>query len=249
MAAPLLLVTNDDGVRSEGIRALADGLEGLGRVVVIAPDREQSATSHSITLDRPVRVNHLSEGWLSVEGTPTDCVLLAANSLLGEKPALVVSGINHGPNLGDDVTYSGTVAAAMEGHLLDIPSIAVSLSTGSSPLHFATAARFARRIAAKLLDEGSPNGALLNVNIPNLAEEAIRGIRITRLGKRLYVDSVIEKTDPRGKPYFWIGGSPSWESGKNTDHAAVLEGFVSVTPLHLDLTDYKAVVEMENWTL
>jgi 5'-nucleotidase len=246
---PLILVSNDDGIQSEGIRFLAEAMAGLGHVQIVAPDREQSATSHSITLDRPLRVTRLDDGRISVEGTPTDCVLLATNSLLGRRPDLVVSGINHGPNLGDDVTYSGTVAAAMEGHLLGIPAMAISLHITSGERHFATAAAVARRIAVKVLVEGTPGGALLNVNVPNLPEPLLRGVRITQLGKRLYVDSVIEKTDPRGRPYFWIGGSPRWDAGKNTDHAAILDGCVSVTPLHLDLTDYKAVVEMENWAL
>ncbi len=246
---PLILVTNDDGINSEGIRALATALDSLGEVQVVAPDREQSATSHSITLDRPLRVTRREDGQISVEGTPTDCVLLATNSLLTRRPLLVVSGINHGPNLGDDVTYSGTVAAAMEGLLLGIPSMAISLSTTPGTHHFATAAAFARRIAAKVLEEGTPNASLLNINVPNLPEGEIAGVRITQLGKRLYVDSVIEKTDPRGRPYFWIGGSPSWETTKNTDHAAILDRFVSVTPIHLELTDFKAVVEMENWVL
>ncbi|MFN0150818.1 MAG: 5'/3'-nucleotidase SurE [bacterium] len=244
-----ILVTNDDGIHAEGIRSLAAGLEGLGDIKVIAPDREQSASSHSITLHQPLRITKHDENRVSVTGTPTDCVLLAANGVFGGKPRLVISGINHGPNLGDDVTYSGTVAAAMEGFLLGVPSIAVSLAASSGELHFATAARFARRVTMKILEVGAPLGALVNINVPNLPEEEIAGIRITKLGKRHYIDTVIEKTDPRGKPYFWIGGSPSWQAGKNTDQGAILDRYVSITPLHLDLTDYKAVVEMEGWSL
>jgi len=244
-----ILLTNDDGIHAEGIRALAEGLEGLGEIRVIAPDREQSASSHSITLHQPLRIMTLAPNRVSVTGTPTDCVLLAVNGVFGDRPRLVISGINHGPNLGDDVTYSGTVAAAMEGFLLGVPSIAVSLAASSGELHFATAARYARRVATKILESGPPLGALVNINVPNLPDEEIAGIRVTKLGKRHYVDTVVEKTDPRGKPYYWIGGSPSWQAGKNTDQGAILDRYVSITPLHLDLTDYKAVVEMEGWSL
>lgn len=244
-----ILLTNDDGIHAEGIRALAEGLEGLGEIKVIAPDREQSASSHSITLHQPLRITTLAPNRVSVTGTPTDCVLLAVNGVFGDRPRLVISGINHGPNLGDDVTYSGTVAAAMEGFLLGVPSIAVSLAASSGELHFATAAGYARRVATKILESGPPLGALVNINVPNLPDEEIAGIRVTKLGKRHYVDTVVEKTDPRGKPYYWIGGSPSWQAGKNTDQGAILDRYVSITPLHLDLTDYKAVVEMEGWSL
>jgi 5'-nucleotidase len=167
----------------------------------------------------------------------------------GDRPLLVVSGINHGPNLGDDVTYSGTVAAAMEGFLLDIPSIAVSLAGTSGEFHFATAAHYARRLVARVLEAGASRAALINMNVPNLPLEEIAGVRITQLGKRHYVDTVVQMNDPRGRPYYWIGGSPSWQPGTNTDQAAVHERFVSITPLQLDLTDYKTVVEMETWSL
>jgi 5'-nucleotidase len=248
-----ILITNDDGIHAEGIRALAaalEGIDGLDAVRVVAPDREQSASSHSITLHQPLRVNALGENRWSITGTPTDCVLLAANGVFGgDRPLLVVSGINHGPNLGDDVTYSGTVAAAMEGFLLDIPSIAVSLAGTSGEFHFATAAHYARRLVARVLEAGASRAALINMNVPNLPLEEIAGVRITQLGKRHYVDTVVQMNDPRGRPYYWIGGSPSWQPGTNTDQAAVHERFVSITPLQLDLTDYKTVVEMETWSL
>jgi 5'-nucleotidase len=242
-----ILLTNDDGIHSEGMRALATAMEGLGDVRIIAPDREQSASSHSITLHHPLRFTKLDPHRVSVTGTPTDCVLLAANGVFGGRPRLVISGINHGPNLGDDVTYSGTVSAAMEGHLVGIPSIAISLAGYEGELRFATAAAFARRIALKVLDGGAGGQTLLNVNVPNLDERQIAGVRVTQLGKRHYANAIIEKTDPRGRPYYWIGGNPEWQPGENTDQRAVMDGFVSITPLHLDLTDYKAVVEMEGW--
>jgi len=236
-----ILVTNDDGVYSEGIKLLAEELaraRGVSEVVVVAPDREQSATGHSLTLTRPLRMQRLQENWYSVDGTPTDCVNLAVLWLLRErKPDLVVSGINFGLNLGDDVTYSGTVSATFEGTLLGIPSIAFSqeIEEGYS---FARSAAFAARFVERVLAAPRPDDMLLNVNFPAAAPE---GIVFTRLGRRVYQQSVIEKVDPRGKNYYWIAGTPEWQLEPGTDHEAVSTRRISVTPLHLDLTDYRGL--------
>lgn len=233
-----ILITNDDGVYSEGLRLLARALAPLGEVTVVAPDREQSATGHSLTLGRPLRMQKIEENWYAVDGTPTDCVNLAVLWLLREaKPDLIVSGINFGLNLGDDVTYSGTVSATFEGTLLGIPSVAFSqeIAEGYS---FERAAGFAGRFIAELLSETLRPDLLLNVNLP--AGE-LQGLSFTRLGKRVYQQVVVEKEDPRGRKYYWIAGTPEWQSENGTDHAAVAAGRVSVTPLHLDLTDYRGL--------
>jgi 5'-nucleotidase len=244
-----ILVSNDDGVDAPGIAALHRALAKTWDVVVVAPSRERSASSHSLTMDVPLRASRVSDDVVSVEGTPTDCVLLALNSLLDEPPDLLVSGVNRGPNVGDDVTYSGTVAAAMEGTLLGVPSIAVSLDrspTGS--YDFAPAAAVSCEIARLVLARGLPPGTLLNVNVPNRPLREIRGYRLTRLGKQTYQESVIEKTDPRGRTYYWIGGhKTSWSSEADTDLVAVADGYVSVTPIHLDLTDYRTLESLEDW--
>ncbi|MDX1998845.1 MAG: 5'/3'-nucleotidase SurE [Thermoanaerobaculia bacterium] len=239
MSRPRFLVTNDDGVFSEGIKLLAAELAQLGEVVVVAPDREQSATGHALTLNRPLRLHKLDDDWYSVDGTPTDCVNLAILSLLKDRPpTLVVSGINFGTNLGDDVTYSGTVSATFEGTLLGIPSIAFSQEIGEH-FSFAPGARFARELVATVLADGPvPEDLLLNVNLPL---EEIRGVEFTRLGRRKYQQSVIEKVDPRGRTYYWIAGTPVWQSDEGTDYHALSRGHVSVTPLHLDLTDYRSL--------
>ena len=233
-----ILLTNDDGVFSEGIRLLGRALSEIAEVVVVAPDREQSATSHSLTLDRPLRMRKLEENRYAVDGTPTDCVTLAGLWLLRETPPdLVVSGINFGLNLGDDVTYSGTVSATFEGNLLGFPAVAFSQEVEEG-FSFERAADFAHRFVAELLRGELPKDLLLNVNLP-VGE--IRGVRFTRLGHRVYKQAVIEKEDPRGKKYYWIAGTPEWLSEPGgTDHHAVASGYVSVTPLHLDLTDYRA---------
>jgi 5'-nucleotidase len=240
-----ILVTNDDGIQAEGIRALRAALEPLGTVVVSAPDREQSATSHSLTLHRPLRIRKISEREMSVDGTPTDSVLLAVHGFFKERPQLVVSGINHGPNMGNDVLYSGTVAGASEGTFLGIPSVAISLATWG-PADFGPAARVARNLVKGLLRRGLPPRTCLNVNVPAIPWEEIKGVKITRLGKRVYRDVIVEKTDPRGKLYYWIGGEdPTWEHDETSDFTAVERGYVSVTPLSFELTDYKEIVELE----
>jgi 5'-nucleotidase len=231
-----ILVTNDDGVFSEGIKLLADALSEVAQVTVVAPDREQSATGHSLTLHRPLRLQKLEADRWAVDGTPTDCVNLGVLHLLKEdRPALVVSGINFGSNLGDDVTYSGTVSATFEGTLLGIPSVAFSQEIGEH-FSFEPGARFARKLVGELLARDLPPDLLLNVNFP---AAPILGARFTRLGRRNYQQSVVEKLDPRGRRYYWIAGAPIWEPGEGTDFEAVSQGFVAVTPLHLDLTDYR----------
>jgi 5'-nucleotidase len=197
-----------------------------------------------LTLHRPLRVDRLAERRMAVNGTPSDCVNLAVLGLLPAPPALIVSGINQGSNLGDDVTYSGTVSAAMEGVLLGVPSIAVSLEKPDAG--FAEATRIARLIAVRVLVEGLPPKTLLNVNVPGVAP---KGVRVTQLGRRVYKERIIEQTDPRGRTYYWIGaGPPQWDTGENTDIAAIHDGYASVTPLHLDLTDYTALARMVNWS-
>ena len=244
-AAPLILVSNDDGIHSEGIVALADALAGLGEVVVVAPDRERSAVSHSLTLHRPLRVERLGPARYAVDGTPTDCVNLAVNGILQRRPALVVSGINKGANLGDDVTYSGTVSAVMEGTLLGVPSVAISL-LGRDGFRFDLAAAFAGRLAAWVIERGLPADTLLNVNVPapgngTDAHAEARGFALTRMGRRRYGDAIVEKVDPRGKKYYWIGGEElEFEDAEGTDFHAVSQGLISVTPIHLDLTNYKS---------
>jgi 5'/3'-nucleotidase len=230
-----ILVTNDDGIFSEGIKLLAAALSTLAEVWVVAPDREQSATGHALTLSRPLRMQRMEERWFAVDGTPTDCVNLGILHLLKESPPdLVCSGINFGLNLGDDVTYSGTVSATFEGTLLDIPSVAFSQEVAEG-FSFEPAARFARQVAELLLTQDLPRDLLLNVNVP--AGE-IRGVSFTKLGRRTYKQSVIEKLDPRGRKYYWIAGTPQWKTASGTDYEAVSNGRISVTPLHLDLTHY-----------
>jgi 5'-nucleotidase len=241
--AALLLVTNDDGVHAPGLTALAEALTELGEVFVIAPDREQSAVGHALTLHRPLRADRLGERRFAVNGTPSDCVNLGVLGLLPAAPALIVSGINDGANIGDDVTYSGTVSAAMEGTLLGVPSIAVSLERADGG--FAEAARIAQLVVARVLAEGLPPKALLNVNVPGGTP---KGIRLTQLGHRVYKEKIVEQTDPRGRTCYWIGaGPPQWDTSEATDMAALHDGYASITPLHLDLTHYGALARMTDW--
>ncbi|HXJ33665.1 MAG TPA: 5'/3'-nucleotidase SurE [Candidatus Eisenbacteria bacterium] len=241
MSAPLILVSNDDGIHSLGIAALADAMAALGEVVVVAPDREQSACSHALTLHRPLRIESVGPGRYTVDGTPTDCVNLALNGILKTRPALLVSGINRGANLGDDVTYSGTVSAAMEGTLLGVPSIALSL-IGRGTFDFAIAKAFAGRVAAWVLAHGLPADTLLNVNVPQEFEGPTpRGVALTRMGRRRYGDAIVEKVDPRGRKYYWIAGEEvPFVAEEGTDFHAVHQGLISITPIQLDLTNYRA---------
>ena len=237
----IILVSNDDGIRAAGIRALEAALAPLGDVWVVAPDREQSAASHSLSLHRPLRVESIDERHFAIDGTPTDAVNLGINGILRRKPDLVVSGVNHGGNLGDDVTYSGTVSAAMEGTLLGVPAIAVSLVSHESA-DFSAAVEFTARLARAVSTCGLPRDTLLNVNVPALAMSAIRGYRITRQGKRRYGDAIVENRDPRGRKYYWIGGEDlGFVPAEGTDCSAIADGYISITPLHLDLTNYASM--------
>lgn len=245
-----IMVTNDDGINAIGIRALAEAMQEIGEVVVVAPDRERSAVGHSLTLHSPLRVFELREGWFAVDGTPTDCVNMGIHSLLPFKPDLVVSGVNHGGNLGDDVTYSGTVAAAMEATLMGIPALAVSLATFGQSDNFKAAAQVAVRVARELMKNGLPEDTFLNLNVPNLPLESIKPPLITRQGKRSFVGKIIDKTDPRGRKYFWIGSEePSFVDEEGTDFNAIGMGHASITPLHLDLTNYRSMEILKNWKL
>ncbi len=240
-----ILISNDDGIHAEGIKALAEAMEAIGEVYVVAPDRERSAASHSLTLHRPLRVSKVSERCYAVDGTPTDCINLAVNGVLGFTPDLVVSGINRGGNLGDDITYSGTVSAAMEGTLLGIPSFAISLVLDyDEEGDYRPAARFATRLASYILDHGLPKDTLLNVNVPNVAD--IKGYRITKQGRRIYGEAIVEKVDPRGKKYYWIGtNSTKWYDEAESDFKAIEDHYISVTPIHLDLTNYASMEELK----
>jgi 5'-nucleotidase len=240
-----ILVTNDDGIYSPGIQILAKTLKALGDVYIVAPDRERSAVSHSLTLHRPLHADEIKEKVYSVNGTPTDCVNIGVNGILKAKPDLVVSGINKGANLGDDITYSGTVMAAIEAKILGIPSFAISLVATGNFL-FQEAANFGLILSEAILKSGLPENTLLNVNFPNLPISGIKGARITRQGKRIYGDIVTEIVDPRGKKHFWIGGNRlSWEKGEETDFEAIHEGMISITPLHVDLTNYSAIEKLK----
>ncbi|MBV8516542.1 MAG: 5'/3'-nucleotidase SurE [Acidobacteria bacterium] len=240
---PRILVTNDDGIYSEGLRKLAKALEPLGEIVIVAPDREQSAASHALTLNRPLRLLQIEENEWIVDGTPTDCVNLAILKLFKEqRPDLIVSGINFGPNLGDDVTYSGTISAAFEGALLNIPSIALSALVGAH-FSFNRCAAFAAELTRVALEQHRDPRIILNVNFPNAEFE---GVRITKLGQRIYSEGIIERLDPRGRKYYWIGGEPPvWHPGEGTDFEAVQQGFVSITPLHLDLTHHASIPRLK----
>jgi 5'-nucleotidase len=245
-----ILCTNDDGYMAEGLRVLAEAARALGAVDVVAPDREQSATSHSLTIHRPIRARQASDGTYVVDGTPTDCVIMAVNELLESKPDFCLSGVNHGSNMGEDVLYSGTVAAAMEATVIGVPSVALSY-TGDD---FETLDRWEpllERLLSQILgQEGFPPHTLLNVNLPAVAPEEVRGVRITSLGRRRYADSITRILDPRGREHFWIGGGISaWNGGQEADFRAVKDGFISVTPLHLDLTSYELMEEIRGWDL
>ncbi len=246
---PRILVSNDDGHQSEGLKALATAMEQLGEVFVVAPEAEQSASSHAISIHRPLRLRKVRERFYAVDGTPTDCSWLGIHHVMRDRrPDLMVSGINHGPNLADDVTYSGTIAAAMEASIIGVPAIAFSLA-GWGVFDFAPAARFAQALAAAALANPLPPNLLLNVNVPPGVEPD--GYVVTRLGKHSYGSEVVEKKDPRGRSYFWIGGNEyQHEDIPGSDCNAVLrEKRVSVTPLMLDLTDEKSLSRISSWTL
>ncbi len=246
---PRILVSNDDGIHAEGLKSLVEAVEPLGEVWVVAPETEQSAASHALSLHRPLRIRRVRDRWFSVDGTPSDCSYLAINHLLkDDKPRLMVSGINHGANLADDVTYSGTVAAAMEASILGVPAIAFSL-VSRRHFEFGHASAFARVLARAALEQPWPGRMLLNVNVPG--DAVPKGYAVTRLGRHSYGYDVVENVDPRGRKYYWIGGtSYQHEDIPGSDCNAVLKDkLVSVTPLHLDLTDEQGMARLREWKL
>ena len=252
-----ILLTNDDGIHAPGIAAAKRALETLGEVFVIAPERQRSAAGHAITLHKPLRINSIplydgTHGY-AVSGTPTDCVTLGYEIILERRCDLVVSGINNGSNLGWDLTYSGTVAAAFEGAILGLPSIAISVTAEGVPaesIHFAPAAQFLTRIVPQLLADPLPSHSFLNINAPDIPAEQITGIEITHQGRREYVEKVVQKDDPRGRPYYWLAGSIKEETpDPGADVHAVLANRISVTPVQLDLTDYPTLERLRRWSL
>ncbi len=242
-----ILISNDDGFLAPGINILARALSALAEITVVAPDRNRSGASNSLSLINPLRIMKHDSGFISVNGTPTDCVHLAVTGLLDEMPDMVVSGINEGSNLSDDVLYSGTVAAATEGRFLGLPSIAISLA-GPKCRHYDSAAEIAKQLVMRLLSDPLPTDTILNVNVPDLPLSEIKGIQVTRLGTRHIAEPTIKTVDPRGRRIYWIGQpGPEQDAGPGTDFYAVNQGYVSITPLHLDLTHYKVLEQLSGW--
>lgn len=242
-----ILISNDDGYQAPGIRALADTLGEIASVTVVAPDRDRSGASNSLTLDNPIRASRVGNSIICVNGTPTDCVHLAITGLLDVEPDMVVAGINAGANLGDDVLYSGTVAAAMEGRFLGLPAIAVSL-VSERPAHYETAAQVTLDLVRRLLSGALPADTILNVNVPDLPLDQLGGMQATRLGHRHKSEPVVHMQDPRGRPVYWVGPAGSeQDAGPGTDFHAVRSGSVSVTPIDVDLTRYDALELVGNW--
>jgi len=244
-----ILLSNDDGYLAPGLQVLAAELAGIGEIHVVAPDRDRSGASNSLTLDNPIRARQADSGFFCVDGTPTDCVHLAITGLLESEPDMVVSGINSGANMGDDVLYSGTVAAAMEGRFLGYPAIAVSMSTeGERPQHYATAARVTLELVQRVIAGSLPADTILNVNVPDVPWDELKGMQATRLGHRHKSEPVIREQDPRGRPVYWVGPvGPEQDSGPGTDFHAVRSGYVSITPLDVDLTRYDAIDGIASW--
>lgn len=244
-----LLLSNDDGYRAEGLLALVKQLAEFGDLHVVAPDRNRSGASSSLTLDAPLRVSRISPRVFAVNGTPSDCVHLALAGFLDDEPDMVVSGINDGPNLGDDVLYSGTVAAAIEGRFLGYPAIAVSLAaTSAEPRHYETAARVARRLLERIVEEPLPPDTILNVNVPDVAYDDLRGFAATRLGFRHRSEPIVPARDPRGRAIYWVGAAgPGQDAGPGTDFHAIDSGLVSVTPLTIDLTRHERRDPLQQW--
>lgn len=242
-----ILLTNDDGFDSEGITALFRALLSLGRVIMVAPDRDNSAVSHSLTMNRPLRLKAIKQDIFAMDGTPADCVAIATQKILKKRPDLLVSGINSGPNLGDDISYSGTVSAAIEGTMYSIPSLAFSMLDREGD--YAKNAAIAARIASLTLSRGLPENTLLNVNFP--AGNNIEGVSVTRQGRKLWRNAIQETRDPWGNKVFWIGGgTPSDDSATDTDVYAVAQGYVSITPIHLDKTNHEGIFQLnEDWPL
>lgn len=245
-----ILVSNDDGILARGLALLADVCRTVGEVTVVAPDREQSGTSHSLTLTRPLRPVRRPDGAYQVDGTPTDCVLLALGTLMPARPEFVFSGINHGPNMGEDVLYSGTVAAAMEGLSLGIPGVAISFAGSDLDLMDSHRHWLERLVTSIMRVRDFPRETLLNVNLPPIAGEEVRGIKVTTLGSRVFSESLMETRDPWGRGMYWIGGGQiSWSGSQDSDFMAVRDGFISVTPLHVDLTNYRLLEDVRSWKL
>jgi 5'-nucleotidase len=242
-----ILISNDDGYLAPGLVCLVRTFEKIARVTVVAPDRDRSGASNSLTLDSPIRATVSENGFIRVNGTPTDCVHLAITGLLDEEPDMVISGINGGANLGDDVIYSGTVAAAVEGRFLGYPAIAVSL-VGKKPMHYETAAQAVERIVEKIRRDPLPREMILNVNVPDVPADRLAGFKVTRLGYRHKAEPVVKATDPRGLPIYWIGAAgPEQDAGPGTDFHAVRHGFVSITPLQVDLTRHSSLDILRQW--
>jgi 5'-nucleotidase len=242
-----ILLSNDDGYLAPGLSALARALARFGEITVVAPERDRSGASNSLTLTRPLRVRQGANGFFFVDGTPTDCVHIAITGLMPHEPDMVIAGINHGANLGDDVLYSGTVAAAMEGRFLGKPAVAVSLA-GHKEGHFETAAHYAVRLVEQLTRDPLPADTILNVNVPDAPLEAIAGIEATRLGNRHKSEPVIRDEDPHGQPIYWVGAPGSAaDAGAGTDFHAIRNGYVSITPLQVDLTRYTAIDQVSSW--
>ena len=242
-----ILLSNDDGYFAPGLAILAESLASLGTVTVVAPERDRSGASNSLTLDRPLTVRRAASGFFYVNGTPTDCVHLAVTGLLDELPDIVISGVNYGANMGDDTIYSGTVAAATEGFLLGIPSVAVSLVAAGND-NYRTAARIAADIAQRFKDKPLGQHALLNVNVPDVAYEELRGIEITRLGKRHKAEPVVKATTPRGGTVYWVGAAGgAQDAGEGTDFNAIARTVASITPLQVDLTRHSALADLDEW--
>ena len=241
------LISNDDGITAPGIQVLSARMRKIGRVTIVAPDQDRSGASNSLTLDSPVRIQEIGDQRFQVKGTPTDCVHIALTGLLEKDPDMVVSGINSAANLGDDVIYSGTVAAAMEGRFLGLPAIAVSLVT-DNPTHFETAAEAVARVIERLQSNPLPADTILNINVPDLPWSEIKGIEVTRLGHRHRAEPTIRETDPRGRPMYWIGpAGAEQDAGPGTDFDAVRRGYVSITPIHVDLTRFQALDQVAGW--
>ena len=236
---PTILITNDDGIHSPGLAALKQALAPLGRVVTVAPDRDNSAISHALTMNRPLKLTELENDVYTLDGTPTDCVSIGLSKVLDRKPDLLVSGINNGPNIGDDITYSGTVSAAIEGTMYAVSSMAVSMA-GDPPINFTRADAVVRSLAEIVMRHGLPANTLVNVNIPDTINP--KGIRVTRQGRRIWQQAVHEVKDPRGRVHYWIGGgTPLLDSGRDTDVQVLSEGYVTISPIHLDLTNHEGI--------
>ena len=245
-----ILVSNDDGILAPGLAVLAEACRAVGQVTVVAPDREQSGTSHSLTLHRPLRPQRRHDGAFQVDGTPTDCVLLAAGALMPELPDFVFSGVNHGPNMGEDVLYSGTVSAAMEAVTLGIPGVALSLASREVEL-LATYRTLLTSLVRRITSvQDFPTHLLLNINLPDIPAEEVKGFKVTKLGSRYFSESLTRMKDPWGKEVYWIGGGEiTWTGDAESDHRAVHDGYVSITPLHMDLTSYGLFETVRGWSL